>query len=236
MRDAFLDLALGGRCLGCDEPGRAVCARCLRALPGDPGCVFPACPEPRPAGLVPVLAAAEYDGLVRRMIVRHKEDQAFALSRPLGSLLAMPLTLALARWPAGTLPVLVPVPSRAHAVRTRGHDPLDRIVRAALRRIGPPSPAPYVAHLLRHRGRTADQGELGAAARAENLAGAFAIRTGGLGRLARHARAGSATVIICDDVCTTGSTVREAQRALEEVGIGVGLVAVVAATRLRRRR
>jgi orotate phosphoribosyltransferase len=52
-----------------------------------------------------------------------------------------------------------------------------------------------------------------------------------LRRLAR--RTGRATVVVCDDVLTSGATAREAQRALEAVGLEVAAVAVVAATRRR---
>jgi predicted amidophosphoribosyltransferase len=88
-----------------------------------------------------------------------------------------------------------------------------------------------VSRLLRQRDRVADQAGLSADERAANLTGSMAVRTSGLRALARAATPVAA--IVCDDVITTGSTAREAQRALEDVGLGVRAICCVAATRRR---
>jgi orotate phosphoribosyltransferase len=44
-----------------------------------------------------------------------------------------------------------------------------------------------------------------------------------------------ARLVVCDDVITTGATAREAQRALETVGLHVAAIAAVAATQRRHR-
>jgi predicted amidophosphoribosyltransferase len=82
-----------------------------------------------------------------------------------------------------------------------------------------------VSRLLVPAGRVLDQSTLDARARAANLAGSM---------VARPTRRGSqAALVVVDDVLTTGSTVREAQRALEAAGLRVAGVATVAATRRR---
>ena len=45
--------------------------------------------------------------------------------------------------------------------------------------------------------------------------------------------AGRVSILVCDDVLTTGATAREAQRALEDAGLRVRAVVTVAATRKR---
>ena len=76
----------------------------------------------------------------------------------------------------------------------------------------------------------ADQAGLDAAGRAANLAGSMFCPTGAA---APAAPAGGVRVVVCDDVLTTGATAREAQRALEAVGLEVAGIAAVAATRRR---
>lgn len=223
--DDWLDLALGGSCVGCGRPGRLWCARCRDLFAGRASLVRP---DPCPPGLAPVLAAAEYADPVRRMVLLHKERRVLALARPLGELLA---TTVLAGLRDEGVTVLVPVPSRPAVIRARGHDPMLRVTRRAARVLGRQGAVVVVRRLLRQRDAVADQGGLGAAERAVNVAGRMSVRPGELRRLARSGEPVSA--VICDDVVTTGSTAREAQRALEAVGIPVAAVCAVAATRRR---
>jgi predicted amidophosphoribosyltransferase len=88
-----------------------------------------------------------------------------------------------------------------------------------------------VSALLRQRDVVADQAGLGAGERARNLRGRMAARPDRLRAVARTKV--PVTAIVCDDVLTTGSTAREAQRALEAVGVPVAGICCVAATRRR---
>ncbi len=216
VRDAVLDLLLGGRCVACDRPGRAWC----RACRPDDGPAWVAWPTPVPPGLATPWTAADYDGAVRAALLAHKERHVAGLSPGLAVLLARAVAAA------ATPPVLlVPVPSRPGVVRARGHDPLLTLVRAAARRL----PDATVAPLLRSRGGVRDQAGLDATERAANLAGSLWCPSA---RLRRWAGV-TARAVVCDDVLTTGATAREAQRALAASGLVVEGIATVAATRRR---
>jgi predicted amidophosphoribosyltransferase len=219
LTDAGRDLLLGAACAGCGRAGRVLCAGCDAALPHGGG---PAWPSPPPAGLVLPFAGGAYDGVLRELVNQHKEHAVHPLAVPLGRVLGdvardLALHLGLDRVD------LVPVPSRRAVVRRRGHDPLLRVARHAavrLRRTGVPA---GVLGLLLPSGRVQDQSGLGAEDRAANLAGSMVCRR----------RPPCGPVVVVDDVLTTGSTVREAQRALEEAGVRVAGIATVAATRRR---
>lgn len=226
MIDDWLDLLHGGCCAGCLHPGRSWCAQCWLLLPVEAKEVRP---SPTPEGLARCFAAGDYGGLLRSLVVAHKERAVYSLARPLAQCLALPVARAAS---PHHLTVLVPVPSPAATVRRRGHDPLLRVARAAARVLRHTGAGQVeVAALLASRGDIPDQAGLGAADRRRNRVHSVLVRPEVRARLAR--RGEPVAVVVVDDVLTTGSTAREAQRTLEQGGIGVRAIAVVAATQRR---
>ncbi len=223
LPDAGRDLLLGSACLGCGSPGRVLCPACDAALPGRGRLSWP---TPVPGGLAPPYAAGDYDGLLKTLVNEHKEHGVLALATPLGRVLG-DVVGDLVRDRSGDLGrvLVVPVPSRRPVVRRRGHDPLLRVARESTRRLRSHGVVASVVQPLVPAGRVRDQSLLGAAERAANLAGSMRCRRG--------VRLPPGVVVLVDDVLTTGSTAREAQRALEQAGVSVSGIAVVAATRRR---
>lgn len=224
LTEAARDLLLGTHCVGCAQPGRLLCGDCAALLPVGAEVAWP---SPTPPGLVAPFAASAYQGTVRSMVLGHKEHRLLALCRPLAGLLAQAVTGA---GVAGPL-VLVPVPSRGSSVRARGHDPTHTMTRSAAAILRAAGVDAVAWPLLRLLPGVVDQAGLDAAERAANLARSMACSVPAQRRLARLRP--RSRMVVCDDVLTTGATLREAQRALESVGLSVAAAAVVAAARRR---
>jgi predicted amidophosphoribosyltransferase len=122
---------------------------------------------------------------------------------------------------------LVPVPARRGAVRTRGVD----VVLEAAQQLS--SEQVLVAPVLHHTHRSRDQAGLGATERGTNVHFTLSVRN------ARHlvrAMDRERHVVLVDDVYTTGSTAREAVRALSAAGIATSGVVTMAVAGLRSGR
>ncbi len=226
MLDAALDLFLGSRCVGCDLPGRMLCPSCRDGLADRPRVAWP---TPVPDGLVTPWVAEAYDGAVRALVVGHKDRGQWGHRRVLGDLLAHAVLGAAAHLDPAVPLLLVPVPSRPGAGRRRGYEATEALVRRAAFRVRRERPA-AVAALLVSRGAD-DQAGLDAGGRTANISGSMHCPSAALARVGR--RWTRVHVVVCDDVVTTGSTAREAQRALATVGLPPVAVAAVAATRRR---
>lgn len=213
---SVLDLLLPARCAGCRRLGVGCCADCLALLVATPR---RAVPRPCPPGLPPVWACADYRGPVRHLLLAHKERGRHELSALLSEALlgAAHAALGRARRPL----LVVPVPSRPGAARSRGYDHTRRLAAGLTRRLADTGwDAQAWPHLALVR-RVADQGELDARGRKSNLDHAYGVR---------RALSPGVAALVVDDVITTGSTLAEAARALHAAGAHDVRAVVLAAT------
>jgi predicted amidophosphoribosyltransferase len=218
------DLVLPRVCAGCGVPGGALCRGCaaLLAVP------HVAAPRRFPPGFPPTVAAGRYAGPVRPAVVAFKERGRAELARPLGTALALAVAAVLSgagelAGPAAPL-LLVPVPSSAAALRSRGRDHVRELAARAVAELRAAGVPAAEARLLRRAGRVRDSAGLSAAERRANLAGTFHLAA---------APPPGAVVVLVDDVVTSGATLTAAAGVLApepRAGALPVLAAVVAAT------
>lgn len=194
-------------CAGCAIPDHSVCPSCRRLLRPAPA-VF------ERAGPVFGHASLRYEGVVRSVFIAYKEHGRTDVAAALAPAFAAAVSAAVsAAGAAGYGDIrLVPIPSSKIALRTRGYDPVGRLLRVAGFR------APK---LLRHVVHRADQSGLGLVARAANVFGTLA---------ADPVRLRGRNVVVVDDIVTSGATLAEACRAVREVGATVVGCATLAYT------
>ena len=192
---SLLQLLAPERCAACDEPldddSPAFCPACVVLL--EP------LEQSGPSG-APIAAAAAflYGGPLAAAVQRLKYAGRSELARPLGALLA---DYALVF--AGRVERVVPVPLHPSRLRERGFNQSALLAQPVARALG----LPFDPHWLARVRPTRDQAGLARIERGHNLRAAFA---------ARGARARS--VLLIDDVRTTGATLAEAAEALLRAG------------------
>ena len=208
-REAALDalaLALPTRCAGCEADDRLVCPACRSLL----------VPQVRAIELwreghvaLPLYFGLNYEPPVSGLLHALKESGATAVTPPLAAALRQIIAEVLPQLtkPAPTkaprsAPVWVAPPSTTASYRARGYVPVALLARRAGVRLQP---------LLRQARARRDQSELGRTERFDNMAGTM---------IATPAARG-ASVILLDDVATSGATLFEAARALRAGGATV---------------
>ncbi len=187
------------RCVGCGAEGRGCCAACLAAI----------APRPERRTLpdgTPVAAPYAYgDPRIRRLIAAYKFDGRTRLAGTFSALLARAATAAPTLFPDRPVS-LVPVPLAPRRHRERGFNQAEGIAGLLL----PHLPAGSAVRPLLERTRaTAQQASLAKDARRGNVAGAF---------VAHGETDACGTVLLVDDVVTSGETLRAAAAALRSAG------------------
>ena len=207
------------RCAVCDVPGAVLCHRCRSALPyidwwrACPRCGAPfgrvQCTECNATILEPLgrtsppfascASAVAFDDASALIVRTYKDRGERRLTRDLAAGMARVIHPAWLR----ERPTLIGIPATARAVRHRGFDHIDPIVRELGSLTGLPLSQPL------SRPRTADQRGLSRAQRALNMQRGIAVLPG-------------ATIpdriLLIDDVYTTGATLFAATDALLAAG------------------
>lgn len=218
---SLLDLLYPRRCVGCGKEGIWLCVACQEQIRRvqTPTCFFcqrvsgrgKTCSRCRPRhALTGVVVYGYHEGVLKDGVHSLKYDLIQELAEPLGSLLALSLYAQF----ANSQVEIVPIPLHRARLVERGFNQSELLARVIAKRLG----------LVVNKGlvrikNVLPQVELSGPARRKNMTGAFAWRGASLkGR----------TVLLIDDVATTGTTLNEAARVLRDAGARQVWGAVVA--------
>ncbi len=205
----------------CDVCGRELpwrgreascCASCWSMLPRIEGAKCRSCALPLPAGDICIACSAdplpvgwcdawgEYKSGLERLLHAFKFAHHDFLDSSLAGLLHETFTAR------GDLAfdAVVPVPMHRSKERKRGYNQAELLARALARRAG----LAFDARMLLKPEETPTQSLLSRGSRAENVRKAFAASD----------RAAGKSILVVDDICTTGETLRACARELVRAG------------------
>lgn len=231
MLKKFLSF-MGGetRCPSCEavmDSGKTLCADCLKLLEpriggyciccgamfgrdsDDPGLCSECRLDPKPWSRL--YFHSPYDGRLREMILAYKFSGRIGLGRLLQEMAVMAFEREAKELPD----VIVPVPLHPKRLVKRGFNQsleLGRLLSARTAR-------PIAAEALKRLRNTTPQSRLKGRERLENIKGAFCADP-------EHVR--DRSVLLVDDVLTTGATIEECTKALHSAGAGHVEVLVLA--------
>jgi len=224
---AALDWVYPPHCRGCQEPlppdgDRMLCAECRAALTaarvGDLRCETCGVPFPH-AGREPscarcILEGRHFDKARAFAVYRNPMDTLVRTFKFRGDYALGPYVLRRLLDEDG-LPddigdgaeAVVPVPLHARRRRERGYDQAELLARVLARHLG----LPLRRKALVRTRYTSQQSLLAMNTRWDNVRGAFAI--------GRNALPPHCSVLLVDDVITTGATISECARVLKRAGV-----------------
>ncbi len=153
------------------------------------------------------LSFGEYEGGLRGLIHLLKYEAVLPVASFLGGTVAATIEELLPSC-GDPVPLLIPVPLHKSKGRDRGFNQAELIARGAVKRL--PHQVELVTRALVRQRATISQVGLTREQRIENMRDAFRVRD--------RQQVRGATVILVDDVMTTGTTLSECARVLKKAG------------------
>jgi ComF family protein len=232
MWKTILDLIFPIHCLGCGQEGNFVCLACFEKLPFNKKPPF----RFNHSALTGLLVASHYENpLIKKMIHRYKYDFIKGLAEPLGLLMVKKL---LANLRSDSL--LIPIPLHSKRLRWRGFNQTELLAQQISQKLN----IPIANNILIRTKHTLPQVKIKTPhQRKQNIKQAFELRTPkrlvlkmmSLAEQGRHFQDNASgfkqdtasgqrlldfsnkTLILIDDISTTGATLKEAAKTLRSL-------------------
>lgn len=195
LLESLLQLLFPDRCAGCRQLGALFCPACQARL-------APYTPDSRalPASLAQIHIAYSFQSPLREAIHQLKYRKARRIAQPLGALLAQHIAAQ-----PHTFDAVASIPLHANRQATRGFNQAEVLAREVARALDLPL---IDGPLVRLRDTAQQAQQANAKARAENMRGAFGW----------HGAPPPRTILLVDDVYTTGATMNACAEALCAAG------------------
>lgn len=217
----LLDFIFPKQCVSCGKLGRYVCTRCLKQIIpiAQNECICPMCEKPAIAGITHPRCHSRYalDGLtsffyykdvVKKLITSIKYGYVRDMAEELVSYIPFS-AYQISVLTDDSTTALVPIPLHTSRFRFRGFNQSELLGKIVASQLG----IQYSANVLRRDSATRPQVTMKHKEdRLSNMHHAFSLRDADI-----HAR--MATILLFDDVCTTGATLREAANVLKRHGV-----------------
>jgi len=204
------ELIFPSRCIGCSQLGISICSSCRTSW--HPHIYL------REVSVLganyPVVSAVQYSPIASRVLLSAKESNITAADKLLKDAISHSLNYFVKHFGGNTL---VTIPSRSSASRKRGRNFLSEITEDVAK-ASPINITVCKAQLLMHSRSVRDQSALNSKQRLANISGALAVPSKAS---ANKIEGNIGSLIIVDDLITTGATLAEAIRALCTAGFEV---------------
>lgn len=213
-----LDLLFPPRCAGCQSSGHLLCPRCWQSMQplamllcqhcgaplGEANEICASCRYHR-LQFHGLRSVNNYQGPLRKTIHALKYDGQQRLTEPLGLLLARAF-----QWYGMRADGIVPLPLHPLRLQERGYNQAELLARSCATYLK----VPYLADLVIRQRITRPQVGLPFYERQQNVTGAFALAPGAHERLRAYR-----TLLLIDDVATTGATLEACAAPLYAAGV-----------------